>query len=161
MEFLSLAHFTDPPVQRGSRLLPFGSTKETDTQNKNLNPPTAGASPNTANDSRAVYPCTFIHPTRLGDLHNLFAESSQARLEWKAKLEEAIESRKAVQESNKVFEVETLSVDTFYAPPLLANVEPSLNNNGNFTSKVTCSVPLCMCARPVHIFCANQDCSYP
>ena len=71
----------------------------------------------------------------------MYAESSQARLEWKAKLEEAIGLRKVVQESNKVFEVETLSVDTFFAPTLMANAGPSWNNDGNFTGKVTCSVP--------------------
>lgn len=82
----------DPPVQRGSRLLPFGSTKETDSQNREFDPFTVGASPNAANDSRMVYPCT-IHHSQLGGLYTLFAESPQARLEWKAKLEEAKNSR--------------------------------------------------------------------
>jgi len=63
---LTLASFTDPPVQCGSRLLPFGRTK-------------------------TVYPCT-ISDSRLGGLHTLFAESPEARLEWKAKFEEAIET---------------------------------------------------------------------
>ena len=56
-------------------------------------------------------------------------------------MEEAIGLRKVVQESNKVFEVETLSVDTFFAPTLMANAGPAWNNDGNFTGKVTCSVP--------------------
>ena len=63
------------------------------------------------------------------------------RLEWKAKLEEAIGSRKVVQELNKAFEVSTLSVDTFFTPTLVANAGPSWNNDGNFMGNVTCSVP--------------------
>ena len=65
----------------------------------------------------------------------MYVESAQARLEWKAKLEEAIGLRKVLQESNKVFEVKNLSVDTFFAPTLMRN------NDGNFIGRVTCSVP--------------------
>ena len=119
----------------------FGGKKETEGQNQNVSSPSTGASPDVVNDSRGVYPCTIHHNGRLGGLYTLFAESAQARLEWTAKLEEAIGLRKVVQESNKVFEVETLSVDTFFAPTLLANAGPSWNNDGNFTGKVTCSVP--------------------
>ena len=163
LDLLTLATFTDPPTQRGGRLLTFGGggKKEVDGQAQNVNSPAAGASPDAVNDGRAVFPCTIHYDGRLGGLYTLFAESSQARLEWKAKLEEAIGLRKVVQESNKVFEVETLSVDTFYAPPLFANAGPSWNNDGNFKGKVTCSVPLCKYVMPVHIFCVNQDCSYP
>ena len=71
----------------------------------------------------------------------MYAETSRARLEWKAKLEEAIELRKVVQESNKVFEVETISVDTFFAPILGGNTDLSWDNDGNLGGKVTCYVP--------------------
>jgi len=136
-----LATFTDPPTQRGGRLLPFGGKRDTEGPNPGVTSPGASTSPDAVNDARAVYPCTIHHNGRLGGLYTLYAESSQARLEWKAKLEEAIGLRKVVQESNKVFEVETLSVDTFFAPTLMANAGPSWNNDGNFTGKVTCSVP--------------------
>ena len=109
--------------------------------NPNDNPPGATASPDAINDDRVVYPCTIHHSGRLGGLYTLYAETAQARLEWKAKLEEAIGLRKVVQESNKVFEVETLSVDTFFAPTLMVSPGSSLRNDGNFTGKVTCSVP--------------------
>ena len=138
MDLLTLATFTDPPTQRGGRLLAFGGRKDADGQNQNAG--SAAAGPEAVNDGKA-YPCTIHHNGRLGGLYTLFAESYQARLEWKAKLEEALGLRKVVQESNKVFEVETLSVDTFLAPTLLANAGPSWNNDGNFTGKVTCSVP--------------------
>ena len=136
-----MATFTDPPTQRGGRLLPFGGKRDTEGPNPGVTSPGASTSPDAVNDARAVYPCTIHHNGRLGGLYTLYAESSQARLEWKAKLEEAIGLRKVVQESNKVFEVETLSVDTFFAPTLMANAGPSWNNDGNFTGKVTCSVP--------------------
>ncbi|KAF9779311.1 CNH domain-containing protein [Thelephora terrestris] len=143
LDLLTLTTFTDPPTRRGGGLLPFGGSnkREMDGQAQNSSSPAASTSPEAVNDGRAVYPCTIHHNCRLGGLYTLFAETSQARLEWKAKLEEAIGLRKVVQESNKVFEVGTLSMDTFYAPTLLANAGPSWNNDGNFTSKVTCSVP--------------------
>jgi len=121
--------------------LPFGGKRDTEGPNPGVTSPGASTSPDAVNDARAVFPCTIHHNGRLGGLYTLYAESAQARLEWKAKLEEAIGLRKVVQESNKVFEVETLSVDTFFAPTLMANAGPSWNNDGNFTGKVTCSVP--------------------
>jgi len=135
--------FTDPPTQRGGRLLPFGGNKIDAAEGSNLNvdPPGAAASPDAVNEPRAVYPCTIHHNGRLGGLYTLYAETSQARLEWKAKLEEAIGLRKVVQESNKVFEVETLNVDTFFAPTVMGNTSPSWNNDGNLAGKATCSVP--------------------
>ena len=68
----------------------------------------------------------------MGGPHILYAESSQFRNEWKNKLKLAL-LRKAVQEPNKVFEVEYLSIDTFIMPPMSAGAGP--------TGKVTCSVP--------------------
>ena len=63
----------------------------------------------------------------MGSVYTLFAESAQTRREWETKLEEAIGLRNVVQELNKMFEVETLSVDTFFAPTLLANAGLSWN----------------------------------
>ncbi|KAH9959705.1 hypothetical protein BGW80DRAFT_1366979, partial [Lactifluus volemus] len=66
---------------------------------------TPGVNPEPVTDSRAVYPCTILHTGRLGGLYTL---------------QEAIGLRKVVQESNKVFEVETLSSDTFFVPSMLS-----------------------------------------
>ncbi|KAJ3901831.1 CNH domain-containing protein [Lentinula edodes] len=46
----------------------------------------------------------------------LYTESATARAEWGAKLQEALGIRRVVQESNKVFEIETLSSETFVTP---------------------------------------------
>ncbi|KAJ3755039.1 CNH domain-containing protein [Lentinula raphanica] len=67
-------------------------------------------------DPRSVFPFTLHHNGRQGGNYILFAESASARLEWKEKLEEAVGLRRVVQESNRVFEMETLSVDTFLVP---------------------------------------------
>lgn len=98
-------------------------------------------SPESATDSRLVFPCTIHHNGRLGGLYTVFAESTQARNEWKAKLEEAIGLRKVVQDSNKVFEIETLSADTFLVPSMMSNNNASWSHGEAFTGKVTCSVP--------------------
>ena len=78
----------------------------------------------------------------MGGPYILYAESPQARAEWKQKLDEALGLRKVVQESNKVFEVETLSADTFLVPSVMAGTPaPGWNQDNTFTGKVTCSVP--------------------
>ncbi|KAF5386380.1 hypothetical protein D9757_006718 [Collybiopsis confluens] len=162
LDLLNLVNFTDPPAQRGAGLLRGlrgGERHNTDSSNP-LSALTAssstgasGAYSNSANttpdnsrsDPRSVYPCTIHHNGRMGGNYILYGESAAARTEWKDKLEEAIGLRKVVQESNKVFEIETLSTDTFLAPtmigggPQAANVGPSYDNT--FTGKVTCSVP--------------------
>ncbi|KAH9013220.1 hypothetical protein EDB84DRAFT_1444341 [Lactarius hengduanensis] len=59
------------------------------------------------------------------------------RSEWKEKLEEAIGLRKVVQESNRVFEVETLSSDTFVVPLMLSlPTNHSWNAESLFTGKL-------------------------
>lgn len=140
LDLLTLANFTDPPTQRNASLLrPRLRGEKHDPTTPN---PNASTSPETASDSRAVYPCTIHHNGRLGGLWTVYAESAQARNEWKSKLEEAIGLRKVVQESNKVFEVETLSADTFLVPSILpgANTQGWSHENA-YTGKVTCSVP--------------------
>ena len=138
LDLLTLANFTDPPTQRGTGLLRgFGGNKGGDAQAN-----TPGLTPDQATDSRVVHPCTILHTGRLGGLYTVYAESSQARTEWKEKLEEAIGLRKVVQESNRVFEVETLSSDTFVVPSMLSPAtNQSWNSESSFTGKVTCSVP--------------------
>ena len=89
-----------------------------------------------------MYPCTIFYNGRLGGPWTLFADSAQARAEWKEKLEEAIGLRKVVQESNKVFEVETLSADTFLVPSGAPGpASQSWSHESAFTGRVTCSVP--------------------
>jgi len=141
LDLLTLANFTDPPTQRGTGLLRgFGGGNKGD--NRNDAQPNALVSPETATDSRVVHPCTILHTGRLGGLYTVYAESSQARTEWKDKLQEAVGLRKVVQESNKVFEVETLSSDTFVVPSMLGDpTNHSWNTDSAFTGKVTCSVP--------------------
>ena len=143
MDLLTLANFSDPPVQRGNSLLRLGRSErhagDTGT------PTGAATSPDSSVDSRLVYPCTIHHNGRLGGLYTVFAESAQTRNEWKQKLEEAIGLRKVVQDSNKVFEIETLSADTFLVPSMLSNSNAAWSHENAFTGKVTCSVPFSKC----------------
>jgi hypothetical protein len=96
----------------------------------------------TSSDYRNVYPCSIYHNGRLGGSYTLYAESSALRNEWKQKLEEAIGLRKAVQDLNKVFAIESLSVDTFLIPSATTSPNSTVWQDGTFfTGKVTCSVP--------------------
>lgn len=151
MELLTIANFTDVPTQRGTGILRGlrGGERHGDVASP---APQATNSPDAPSDSRVVYPCTFHHTGRLGGLYTVYAESAQARAEWKEKLEEAIGLRKVVQESNKVFELETLSADAFMVPSIKSNesANPSWNNDNSFTGKVTCSVPFSRRQRCFH-----------
>ena len=99
----------------------------------------------TANDSRSLYPFTIHDIGRLGGVRTVFAESAQVRDEWKRKLEEIILLQKMVMDANRVFEIETLSAETFLAPSKHASGKSNLSNDDNvFTGKVTCSVPFCV-----------------
>ncbi|PCH44559.1 Dbl homology domain-containing protein [Wolfiporia cocos MD-104 SS10] len=139
LDLLTLTNFTDPPTQRGAGILRLGRSERTPDP---ATTPGAINTPDSAGDSRAMYPCTIHHNGRLGGYYTVFAESLQARNEWKQKLDEAIGLRKVVQESNKVFEVETLSADTFLVPPITAGGNnAAASHDHTYTGKVTCSVP--------------------
>jgi hypothetical protein len=129
LDLLSLVNFTDPPTQRSTGLL----------RNFAAAP---GVSPDSATDSRFVYPLTLHHNGRTGGPYILYAESAQIRAEWKSKLEEALGLRRVVQESNKAFEIEYLSRDTFIMPSISVSnaAQPWIPDN-QLTGKVTCSVP--------------------
>jgi RHO1 GDP-GTP exchange protein 1/2 len=68
---------------------------------------------------------------------------------WKEKLEEAIGLRKVVQESNKVFETETLSMDTFLPFVRPGTPVPAWSHERALTGKVTCSIPFSKFLSPV------------
>ncbi|KAJ6607025.1 CNH domain-containing protein [Mycena sp. CBHHK59/15] len=132
LDLLTLVNFTDPPTQRGTGLLRNLRGDRHDPNNT-----LASATPESAGDSRAVFPWTIHHNGRLGGPYILFSESAQARSEWKQKLEEALGIRKVVQESNKVFEAETLSADTFLVPSVqVGPTSPAWNQDTSFTGKV-------------------------
>ncbi|KAG1747883.1 CNH domain-containing protein [Suillus paluster] len=139
LDLLTLANFTDPPTQRSTSILRLGLGGG----NKHVEggPSPGSGAPDAAGDSRLVYPCTIHYNGRLGGLYTVFTESQQARAEWKQKLDEAIGLRKVVQESNKVFELEPLSTDTFLVPSIASAAVPSWNHENSLTGKVTCSVP--------------------
>ncbi|KAJ6607005.1 hypothetical protein B0H10DRAFT_2073442 [Mycena sp. CBHHK59/15] len=131
LDLLTLVNFTDPPAQRSTGLLRnLRGERHAD----------VGAAESPA-DSRSVHPCTIHHNGRAGGSHILYAESAQIRADWKQKLEEALGLRRVVQESNKVFELETLSADTFLVPSLATPSTAPAYHENSLTGKVTCSVP--------------------
>ena len=146
-----MANFTDPPTQRSTGIFKIRGGQQQHTGDQTGVTP-AGLTPETPGDSRAVYPCTIHHNGRMGGLNTVYAETAAARAEWKTKLEEATGLRKVVQESNKVFEIETLSTDTFLVPSMLAGAAtPSWNHENSFTGKVTCSVPFGTLKRALYL----------
>ncbi|KAG6808908.1 hypothetical protein H0H92_002394 [Tricholoma furcatifolium] len=114
LDLLTLVKTSDAPVQRNTRLLSGLRGERT--------PDSAENSPVT-NDSRFLYPLTFHH-RRTGGSYVLYAESPQARLKWKKKLDEAFALRKVIQESNRAFGIRTLGGETYF---------------NAFTGNITCS----------------------
>ncbi|KAH8116354.1 Dbl domain-containing protein [Phellopilus nigrolimitatus] len=145
LDLLTLVNFTDPPQQRSKGIL--GGLRGSG-GDRGMDSPAANNSQmavETVPDARSVYPCTIHHNGRLGGLWTVYAETSQARAEWKQKLDEATVLRRVVTDANKVFEIETLSTDTFLVPSMHASQQSSSWGDENiFTGKVTCSVPFCM-----------------
>jgi hypothetical protein len=138
LDLLTPVNFTESPTQRGAGIL-RGLRDRGGERNEMAS---SNASPDTATDSRFVYPMTLHHNGRAGGTYILYAETSQSRTEWQQKLGHALAMHKAVQESNKVFEIETLSADTFLVPSMVAATSgPTWNQDNAFTGKVTCSVP--------------------
>ncbi|KAG5643354.1 hypothetical protein DXG03_001036 [Asterophora parasitica] len=140
LDLLTVVNVSDPPTQRSTGLL--RNLRGGDRHIDGAGPAPLGASIESANDSRSVYPITLHHNGRLGGPYILYAESAQARLEWAEKLQDAVGLRQAVQDSNKAFEVETISADTFLIPSVAPNAaSPGWNQDSTYTGKVTCSVP--------------------
>lgn len=141
-----MVNFTDPPQQRSKGILGGLRDRGGGSGVASGTPDVPAANgPAAVDDSRLVYPCTIHHNGRLGGLWTVYAETTQARAEWKQKLDEATVLRKVVTDANKVFEIETLSSETFLVPSMHATQQSSSWNDENvFTGKVTCSVPFCM-----------------
>ncbi|KAK2464009.1 hypothetical protein APHAL10511_003953 [Amanita phalloides] len=132
LDLLALYNFHDPPLFRGTGIL--RGFRNTGT----VGEPPAQDGP----DSRGVFPMTVLQTGRSGGILVLYAESSVARDEWKLKLNEALGLRKVVQESNRVFEIETLNINTFYLHPnSLGQHQAPWQDGNSLTGKVTCSVP--------------------
>ncbi|PFH50303.1 hypothetical protein AMATHDRAFT_145543 [Amanita thiersii Skay4041] len=135
LDLLALYNFSDSPQQRVTGILRNLRGGGATTEVAVLTSDREG----TGSESRVVYPMTLIHTGRMGSTLMLYADSAAVREEWRQKLEEALGLRKVVQESNKVFEIDTLSADTFFMPPAIMGQPQNLIQS--FTGKVTCSVP--------------------
>ncbi|KAF9525947.1 Dbl domain-containing protein [Crepidotus variabilis] len=144
LDLLTPVNFSDSGIQRNTSILRSLRTQNQNGSEQRERSDSASISSRNqeTNDSRTVYPCTIHHNGRLGGPYILYAETAAIRADWKRKLDEAIGLRKVVQESNKVFEIESLSVDTFLSPPVNTGPNASAWHDGTFfTGKVTCSVP--------------------
>ncbi|KAG5353409.1 hypothetical protein C0989_007194 [Termitomyces sp. Mn162] len=131
LDLLTLVNAAEPPLLRSTRFL--GGLRG-DRNTDDLFEP--GATPDTPNDSRFIYPLTLYYSGRNGGTYILYAESSRARLKWKQKLDDAFALRKIAQESNKVFELRTLSAATFVSSPLTATTTfPARNQDNAFIRK--------------------------
>ncbi|KAG5637846.1 hypothetical protein H0H81_002983 [Sphagnurus paluster] len=132
LELLSLTKFSDHPTQRGS-----GASRRSGRSSASVS---SGHSD--SGDAQALYPFTIHHNGRFGGSITLHTTLDASRAEWQQKLVEATGLRKVVQESNKVFEMETLSLHTFFTPATDYSLPLSTRSETNpIPAKVTCSIP--------------------
>ncbi|ODO05898.1 hypothetical protein I350_04959 [Cryptococcus amylolentus CBS 6273] len=132
LELLSLGSFGDPPrTQRmAGRLFGVGGASHND-----------ASADGSGTDTSKLYPfsISFIGgQERLGGSYTLWTDSYAARQEWQEKLQHAKVLRNEVDDAGKVFEMNPLSVDTFYMPPSYALQK---DKEKEFTGRVTCSCP--------------------
>lgn len=124
VEMIQLAGFADAPVSRSLGLSNFHL--RTDRENRDL------------------FPLTISHLAGKTEPLTLFTASKTERDEWRAKIEEAIGLRSAVQEANKLFEILPISSDLFALPPV-NSLDPEKPPPGvsaaDFHGSVTCAVP--------------------
>ncbi|KAF8301399.1 hypothetical protein DL93DRAFT_2160894 [Clavulina sp. PMI_390] len=137
LELLHLSDFNEVPTARSSKIV---RSDVQDGRNTNATAVAHAPGEQGLDDHRLAFPCRMDYFTRVGGRFLFFTETYQARDEWKYKLEEAINNRKVVLENNKAFKFNTLSRDTFIVPIQMAS--PPAWNDGRFTGKVTCSIPL-------------------
>ncbi|VDB84873.1 unnamed protein product [Peniophora sp. CBMAI 1063] len=115
LELLATTNVAHPPIQRGA-VQP----------SPNLLATLGGLlRSGDSDDSLLVYPCEIAHVGRSGSCA-LYAESEEARVEWKEKLSKAQSLRIATQEGNKVFDVKPLSGDPGTGTPITGRVTCSL-----------------------------------
>ena len=136
LELLTATGFDDPPQPRSSRLhlrTIAGTLSAADSAAGNATNASAGP-------EKLLYPITFNCLGRQGGFFTLFVESSQARLDWKQKLQDAIGLREAVLESDHVFDLVTMSEDTFV--PRSISLTDSHRRDGTVIpyGRPTCSV---------------------
>ncbi|WVQ77044.1 hypothetical protein IAR50_006723 [Cryptococcus sp. DSM 104548] len=132
LELLSLGSFGDPPrTQRtAGRLFGVGGASHND-----------ASADGSGTDTSKLYPfsISFIGgQERLGGSYTLWTDSYAARQEWQEKLQHAKVLRNEVDDAGKVFEMNPLSVDTFYMPPSYALQK---DKEKEFIGRVTCSCP--------------------
>ncbi|MCO5573443.1 hypothetical protein L7F22_027214 [Adiantum nelumboides] len=124
VEMIQIAGSADPPVSRSLGLSNFHL--RTDRENRDL------------------FPLTITHLAGKTESLTLYTANKNERDEWRAKIEEAIGLRLAVQEANKLFEVWPISSDLFALPPV-NSLDPEKPPPGvsaaDFHGSVTCAVP--------------------
>ncbi|KAJ3993564.1 Dbl-like domain-containing protein [Lentinula boryana] len=155
LDLLTIDSLTEPPVQRGTGPGLLRGLRSQGTVGLGLgghetsaaSPNELLASPESNTPVETSSPSEITQPPKPSPNVILYAESAPARTEWGVKLQEALGIRRVVQESNKVFEIEMLSSDSFVTP---AGVDGSGGGAGvlglgysseTLTGRVTCSVP--------------------
>lgn len=126
LDDVTLRNFTDPAVS--ARALQSLSTTATSNDDSH--------EVNSEIDQRLMYPLLIWGIT-------FYAESSANRIEWKNKIEEVIELRKRLRESDRFIKIEPLTSDA--SDFLAAQPSPagtSQEQETSFTSNIACSVPL-------------------
>ena len=133
LELLSIGNFADAPRSRGGRTAGvFGLRGDHDDINE-------GGS--RESESRIVWPFTisFIGQGQLGGQYTLWTDSYASRADWQQKLLHAKVMRAEVNDASKIFEMVSLSQNTFWMSANYA--APKTNGEASFTGRVTCSMP--------------------
>ncbi|KAH9886981.1 CNH-domain-containing protein [Cubamyces lactineus] len=131
LEFLALESLAVRPVQRSNTLSRMMRTTRSESPGR-VSPDPALSSDNGGD---TLYPLSFHDHGRNGGSYTLYASTIEQRNEWRRKMLEAISARKAAQEPNSIFSLETITSNT------ASSQEAPAHQSGLVTGYISCTLP--------------------
>ncbi|KAI0334265.1 CNH-domain-containing protein [Cubamyces sp. BRFM 1775] len=131
LEFLALESLAVRPVQRSNTLSRMMRTTRSESPGRVS--PDPALSGDTGGDT--FYPLSFHDHGRNGGSYTLYASTIEQRNEWRRKMLEAISARKAAQEPNSIFGLETITSNT------ASSQEAPAHQSGLVTGHISCTLP--------------------
>ena len=131
LEFLALESLAVRPVQRSNTLSRMMRTTRSESPGRVS--PDPALSCDTGGDT--FYPLSFHDHGRNGGSYTLYASTIEQRNEWRRKMLEAMSARKAAQEPNSIFSLETITSNT------ASSQEAPAHQSGLVTGYISCTLP--------------------
>lgn len=136
LELLALESLSIRPVQRSNTLSRMMRPGRSDSSaSGRISPDPALAWDTHPGSADTYYPLSIQAHGKHGASYTLYTRTVEERSEWRRKMREAIEARKAVREAGSIFRLETITADT------ASSQEVPAQQAGLVTGRVFCTLP--------------------